>query len=290
MSRTSTFVAGRRVVHARGSSTQTINICTPQNERGTYEEIHRLPIGVPVTLTEIAEMADLEALRTWLASRNADIEHRGAPSGRSRGARLPRRVDVSAAGADWLPGAVTAVERALDALVLEFVEHPYLHRVEHSLHAHLFRMLIDDPALAGTHQLATGQRTQLLHKEWPETVPGAPGSPRGLFDLAVLAPTQVGAATLLQFRTGRIDAPVVVEAGLDYGREHLVQDVDKLINSEVPAPYLLHLSRLAERDQDDIERILCSLPTPLRAAYAVVDPVTGAARFKLVGQDRIQVR
>ena len=74
----------------------------------------------------------------------------------------------------------------------------------------------------------------LIHKEWPETVPGREVDRRGLFDLAVLAPSQPAQASIEQFRQGRIHAPIVVEVGLDYGRAHLEQDLEKLRNSEVP--------------------------------------------------------
>ena len=38
----------------------------------------------------------------------------------------------------WLPEARVLVEQAIDRLIQEFVETPYLHRVEHALHARLF--------------------------------------------------------------------------------------------------------------------------------------------------------
>jgi hypothetical protein len=74
--------------------------------------------------------------------------------------------------------------------------------------------------------------TQLLHKEWPEFIPRKKaGEPmralrRGSFDLAVLAPSQLRAATLKQVEDGPIDAPIVIELGLDYGPVHLQGDLD----------------------------------------------------------------
>jgi hypothetical protein len=59
----------------------------------------------------------------------------------------------------------------VDLLVDDFAEHPYRHRVEHSLHLQLYRALADHRHLdvlapVGTSSLRAG----LIHKEWPETL------------------------------------------------------------------------------------------------------------------------
>jgi hypothetical protein len=118
--------------------------------------------------------------------------------------------------------AVEKVEQAVDLLVDDFAEHPYRHRVEHSLHLQLYRALADHRQLdvlapVGTSSLRAG----LIHKEWPETRPGRDADRRGLFDLAVLAPSQLAQASIDQFRQGRIHAPIVVEVGLDYGQSSI---------------------------------------------------------------------
>ena len=71
-------------------------------------------------------------------------------------------------------------------------------------------------------------KTQLIHKEWPEARPRkkpdlTADRRRGSFDLVVLAPSQLRRTALEQFRVGRIDAPIVIELGLNYGRQHLGQ-------------------------------------------------------------------
>ncbi len=107
-----------------------------------------------------------------------------------------------------------------------------------------------------------------MHREWPETVArGVDGDkPRGLFDLSVLSPTQLAVASRDQFLAGRVEAPIVLEVGLDYGYHHLAQDRNKVLNSQVRAPYLLHLSRVGVRDVPRVEALLTSLPRPVRAA------------------------
>jgi hypothetical protein len=142
-------------------------------------------------------------------------------------------------------------------------------------------------------RLQTGERTQLVHKEWPETLPrparDGSSAPRGLFDLAVLAPQQVAAADLDQFTDGRIEAPLVIEVGLDYGLRHLEGDIGKLTNSQVPLPYLLHLSRVSLREaaRDEIEHVVLDPGERLRCAYAHLDPRTGVLRWKHHDEDAI---
>ena len=123
---------------------------------------------------------------------------------------------------------MSATEEAITALVDEFLDHPYLFRVEHSLHTRLYALLTGHRNIA-QHVLIgdSGQWTQLVHKEWPETLANPLGTEykrRGLFDIAILAPQQLEKASLEGFRQGRIDAPVVIELGLNYGFRHLKQD------------------------------------------------------------------
>jgi hypothetical protein len=220
----------------------------------------------------VPELADLQAFGTWLVeTRNARREE---PSGQPV---VPEAaVGTGAADAAWLRAAVEEVERALDLLVDDFAEHPYRHRVEHSLHLQLYR------ALAGCRQLdvlapvgASSLHAGLIHKEWPETRPGADTDRRGLFDLAVLAPSQLARASIEQFRQGRIHAPIAVEVGLDYGRAHLEQDLEKLRNSKVPHAYAVHLSRL--QAGDDVDDLLTAACPDIRTAYAHIPSAGGRA-------------
>ncbi len=260
---------------------QTVNVCTASNEVGNYETKYRLPAAVTVSVEVLNELADLEALGAWVLAHEGEAENVGSGPGR---AVLPL-VLGSVDDEQWLERAQAATEQVLDAVVGDFLRDPYLHRVEHSLHAWLVGLLVQRPELGAGVTLRTGERTQLVHKEWPETIPGVEGNdrgPRGLFDIAVLSPSQVGAASLDQFSAGRIDAPIVIEVGLDYGLTHLRQDHDKLLHSRVRMPYLLHLSRIAMRDQDETESLLCEPSAPIRTAYVHHDPRTKMARYKSI--------
>ena len=277
------WLNGRRVIVRTGTKSQTVNVCTRQNAPGEYEAVYRLPILSAIAAPDVPEMADLHAFGTWLVeTRNALLE---GPSGQPV---VPgAAVGISAVDEAWLRVAVEKVEQAVDLLVDDFAEHPYRHRVEHSLHLQLYRALADHRqfdvlAPVGTSSLRAG----LIHKEWPETLPGRDADRRGLFDLAVLAPSQLAQASIDQFRQGRIHAPIVVEVGLDYGRAHLEQDLEKLRNSEVPYAYVVHFSRLPAGGK--VEDLLTAAYPNIRTAYAHVPPTGGRAVKHLTDTDIIR--
>ncbi len=268
---------GRQVVLVRGTRTQTVNVRTLDGPAGAYDYVYRLLIAERVEPADLAELADAAALHDWVASHGGIEEQRSGRSSRP----VLRLVDVEA-DPDWLAAATAAVEKVLDEVVTEFVAHPYLHRVEHSLHAELYSRLKAQAALSGQFPLCTDELTQLVHKEWPETRPdlsdGASGK-RGAFDLALISPQGIAAARLDQFQQGRIAASIVVEVGLDYGLKHLENDGKKMLDSGVRAPYLLHLSRVRDVNAAEIEAYASASPGNLRVAYVHHDP-GGSTRYK----------
>jgi hypothetical protein len=183
-------------------------------------------------------------------------------------------VPVPPAGDEWVAEAVGAVEASIAKLIDEFRVQPFIHRVEHSLHARLVQRLSEWEVLRGWYPIgSSGFRTQLIHKEWPETTPGKKKPElivdrrRGSFDVVVLAPSQLGKATLEQSTFGRIDAPIVIELGLGYGEEHLRHDLAKLTNSQVRHPYLVHLSRMPSGYRNATEAFIAGIEAPPQIAY-----------------------
>lgn len=161
---------------------------------------------------------------------------------------------------------MTAVEASIMKLIDEFRVQPFIHRVEHSLHIRLVQLLGEWEHLRGWYPIGdSGFKTQLIHKEWPEARPRKkPGLTadrrRDSFDLVVFAPSQLHRAGLEQFRAGRIDAPVVIELGLNYGAQHLAGDPQqKLANSAVQHPYLVHLSRMPSSRQGAAEDVITGI-------------------------------
>jgi ADP-ribosylglycohydrolase len=281
------YVEGRRVYVVTGSSSQTVNICSAANVRSRYEWIYRLR-GATVTKAEVAAHATLDSLRNWLVQRSAVLEV-GTTAAVALGlttsatyatVRIPDPVTVVPPSGEWLDNAVRVVETAIDSLVWEFVEHPYLHRVEHSLHARLFGILAAHPLLSHLLPIGTsGRFTQPVHKEWPETIPREEkDGRRGNFDLAVLSRQQLSQATVEDFRAGTIHASIVIEMGLDYPLEHLRQDHDKLVNSQVAAGFLVHFQRGRSRDPR-LEEYLLDEQRTYRTAYAHHSP-DGGCVFK----------
>jgi hypothetical protein len=192
----------------------------------------------------------------------------------------------------WVSDAVPLVEDAVGSLVDRFVRAPYLHRVEHSFHAELISELRRHPKFRPCVEIGTsGHTTQLIHKEWPETVVRGGRRKtverRGLFDIVVLAPAQFEEVTLEQFLQGRIEPPIAIEVGLDYGLEHMDGDIDKLLTSKVPHPYLIHLSRIGPRVkavEDRINEIATSAPG-LQVAYVHYE--TGSVTVKRLNDSAV---
>ena len=101
-------------------------------------------------------------------------------------------------GDEWVAEAVNAVEASITTLIDEFLAQPFIHRVEHSLHVRLMQLLSEWEHLRGWYPIDdSGFKTQLIHKEWPETRPRKKKSElivdrrRGSFDVVVLAPSQL---------------------------------------------------------------------------------------------------
>jgi hypothetical protein len=81
---------------------------------------------------------------------------------------------------------------------------------------------------------------------------------------------------LVEVETDR--SAVVIEAGLDYGRDHLRDGLDKLANSGVRAPYVLHLSRVTDPLWRETENLM--VRSGVTCAYVSVDPDSGDRRWK----------
>ncbi len=186
---------------------------------------------------------------------------------------------------DWLPQAKALVEQSINQLLQEFRKSPYLHRVEHSIHCQLFHIMMSHQELARRVPLGT-TNTQLIHKEWPEST-AREGNRRGNFDLAVLSPQLLQGCSIAAFREGRLEAPIVIEVGLDYDAEHLAGDIKKLINSRPKHGYLIHFVREKRRDGNS-ERMLVEIEDKFAIKSAYVSLSGGQSVFKLVNEKTIQ--
>lgn len=273
------IVDGRKVYIGNGPKTQTVRVCDANNRRGVYDWVVRLFPPMRVTEAEVAARPSVADLVDWLKSEKRGEVEREPPD--EPGPSLPPAEPVAPPTVDspWVEQAVAVVELAIDQLTHEFLRAPFLHRVEHSLHARLLAILAAQPHLAREFPLADGRTlTQPVHKEWPETVP-APDCRRGNFDLAVLPPEALARASVDAFRRGRVAPPIAIEVGLDYGAGHLAADAEKLIQSGVRYGYLIHFTRRGDTD-DRIEQLVSAPGDNIRTAFASV--VGGERRYKLL--------
>jgi hypothetical protein len=284
-------IEGRTVYIAKGKGkSDTVNICDANNRRGEYDWIIRIFKPIVVNENDLLRFSRIEELVKWLtAELTARIEKqpdRDSTTGHDVPI-FPAITSFDPAQDAWTQEARWLVEHALDQLVHEFLEFPYLHRVEHSLHAKFFSMLVSQLHFAQFYPLADGKiQTHTVHKEWPETR-AREAQKRGNFDIAIVAPAQLAAASLQDFREGRIAAPIVIEMGLDYDAAHLAADEEKLVNSAVPYPYLVHLMRRSCSD-DLTDRILFQPTGNIRSVY--VGSGKNETFYKLLGDKAVQSR
>lgn len=279
-------ICGRKVKLATGTCTQTVNICTAAGTHGEYEYVIRFhsPNAVTARGLEKARVRSIEEFVALLQEQGGDLE---SSSQRPIKSRVPRVQTDAAPPTHWEIAAREATESAINQLAQEFIENPYLHRVEHSIHCRLYQLMSTIPPL--DQRLTFGSwLTQPIHKEWPEYLSRPErGNRRGNFDLVVLSPQAVAAASLNDFRSGEIRPCIAIEMGLDYGQSHLAGDIHKFRNSRIRDSYLVHLSRPDAPDSDGSAESLL-LGCEFKSVY--VKHLGDRVRFKLLGDSAIQER
>ena len=293
-------ICGRKVKIVTGKNSQTINIFTSDNIHGDYDYTVRLtPPFISEDTLSNKEFATIDELVRYLEKHHyGDIER--TPVTRSSGSLRPAsqtamgsplesastRVQIDPQPrSSWESNARAAVEQSIDQFILEFIEFPYLHRVEHSVHCELFQILAQRKIFSRTYPMGRWL-TQPIHKEWPEYLARPEkGNRRGNFDLSVLAPDRLKSCSFSEFREGRVRPSIVIEVGLDYDLGHLTQDAAKLKNSGIEDSYLVHLVRQDVTDNfDAVEQFL--LDCGLRTGYARL--TSARAFYKLMSDEKIR--
>jgi hypothetical protein len=157
----------------------------------------------------------------------------------------------------WLRKTVKTTEESIDYFLKEFLSMPYLHRVEHSLHTRLCMILASSEHLSKKVAFFESDSiTQLIHKEWKETIPRKEKHARnGNFDIAILSPKRISLSSVRNFVNGWIAPSIVIEVGLNCSLKHLRKDRDKLQNSRASKGYVIHLIRDRSIDSETIEYI-----------------------------------
>ncbi len=283
-------IGSRRVKVVKCAKSQTVNVCTSAGIAGEYEYVVRIrpPYADEGQLSAMGFRSVDDLVAHLIANYGGDIEKSPeilrAAQEVDRGAGLLSACDLlaSAKWTEWENSARAAVEDSIDELVMEFVSLPYLHRTEHSIHCRMYELLSNRAELKGHFPIGGRWSSQLIHKEWPEYRVRPDKRGRGNFDLAVLSPEVLEAATLNDFLDGRLCPSFVVEIGLDDKQNHLAGDIRKFRNSGIGGSYLVHLVRQDIADDfANVEQLL--LGCGIRSAYA--RQAQSTVRYKLVNQE-----
>ena len=284
----SEMLEGRRII-IHTQRTQTIKICTAANSPREYERYYRIPASSAL---------DDERLKSEIKRLKTLAELYGFIEKSLNGRREPEREQsASSLRSNYMPERDSeletiknAVEGAIDALILEFTRFPYLHRVEHSIHAQLFYIMMRNPCLS-RHVFMGDDKTKtlLVHKEWPWPYMDSIEK-RGNFDFAVLTPEYLrkDCPNIDLFRKSYFCPPIIIEIGLDYGYRHLHEDHKKLSRylKQGSFGYLIHLERERTKNAQTEKLIETAGAGGIKTAYALI--VDGKIRYKAVNDPGIR--
>lgn len=143
----SVVVGGREVVLVEGPKTQTVNV-RGADDRKQYEWKIRLPAET-VSLGELSQLEDVnQVLNFVIYERGGELEKGATPDGAVP--PDPRLLRYSVHSDPWAQDATVAVERAIDSFIDDFVQRPFLHRIEHSIHSRLMHALAQELTLGAT--------------------------------------------------------------------------------------------------------------------------------------------
>ena len=209
-------IAGRNIYIVTGITSQTVNVCSASNQRGEYEWIVRLAPTFFVNSDYVRSNNKIDGLIKWLKLERYGHIEKQPENGPLEGSYFLKSVSGSLELEEqaWVEHVIRLTETCIDELVWEFLEMPYLHRVEHSIHVRLYELLRTQPFLNRHFSLEGRALTQPIHKEWPETRPRPEKSNRrGNFDLAILSPVRLKRTSLKAFHNGLVEPSIVIEMG-----------------------------------------------------------------------------
>jgi hypothetical protein len=282
-------IEGRKII-IHTQRTQTIKICTSANSPKEYEKYYRIPAN---------SILDDKILKDKINNKVKTLkELDDFIKNKLNGNREPKREqsrstmistsNYSINHDSELRKIKNAVENSINKFIDEFIQFPYLHRVEHSIHTQLFYVMMKNPYLSQQVFMGDGKtKTSLVHKEWPW--PLTNNAKRGTFDFAVLTPEYLkkDCPNIHKFCDGHFCPPIIIEIGLNYGYSHLIKDKDKISKylKQGGSGYLIHLER--ERSENaDTEKIIENVNIKgIKTAYALI--VDKKIRYKYVNAPSI---
>ena len=262
------YIEGRKVRVVTGqrgkedkAKEQTVRMCTKENRIKDYDYVLRLyrPNFTSENELKDKKFKKIEECVAYLVEKyNAVIEQSPNVSVQTGDPSIPC----------WDEKAAKVVEETIDQFIFEFLEFPYLHRREHSIHCELYRLLYNRRILSGHYPMGKWL-SQLIHKEWPEVSPRSDKSQRGTIDLCIISPERLKDCSWKRFIEGKIVPSIGIEVGLDYSSKHLRNDLNKLSNSPICFGYVIHLVRQNYSDDFEIvDKLILQAAPKVKTAYA----------------------
>lgn len=144
---------------------------------------------------------------------------------------------------------ISLLRNVIISFCKEFVEHPYLCYTEHGQHARFYNQVYQAIAQDARYLDWDGQRICIIQKEYPTS--GKLGKPqRQHWDFAVLkspAESIIQGPNAIDF----LRLIAAVEFGLNEGKEHLIDDIERLCHPEsnLEQGFIIHLYRLSKPGQ-----------------------------------------
>ncbi|ACF14276.1 hypothetical protein Ctha_1819 [Chloroherpeton thalassium ATCC 35110] len=250
-------IEGHKIKVVTGEKTQTINVYVENGDEGNFDPKLRVTnpaLFINESFFDNEILSSLDDMVILLKEKHkAEFELQNDIS------MVKPNVFRSIIPHDplWTQNIIPDVEKAINKVLYTFLELPYLHRVEHSLHGELYDYLMDCQLLHQFIDLGCCT-TGVVHQNWPELTMRPGKSVKGYFDVAILRPPKKAEQpiSLRQFREGQLTPTVAIEAGLDYGIDRLQDNYEKLKHSGIKNCYLIHFSRPTGQYQDGVEEFI----------------------------------
>ena len=140
------------------------------------------------------------------------------------------------------------VEKCIEYIIDEFVKNPYLHRVEHSLHCEIYKILENKLIENNIITNRLGFKVCLIQKEWPHPENIDNSRRRGNYDLVILGYDSLINSTLNNYLIGKnIEINTAIEVGLNYSIKHLEKDCETLSKTNAKNKIIIHLKNKHSR-------------------------------------------
>ena len=141
------FIDNRKVKIVTGRKSQTVNVYVNNDTERLYNP--KLRINDPANFVtgdfiDNQNFSTIEAMVSYLVENRGAVKEDLVSIDSKKYSPATRRIIPT--DKEWAEKIIPKVENAINQLVDDFINNPYQHRVEHSLHCQLFQnlMLFDE--------------------------------------------------------------------------------------------------------------------------------------------------